>query len=196
MVNAFIVRHPRGLILVDTGIGEGVHELDVAYQPVRHALAAALGEVGLHRTDVMDVVNTHLHFDHCGQNRLFQRVPIHVQRAEYEAALRPDYTVPEWVDFPGASYHLLEGDAEIADGVHILSTPGHTPGHQSVLVETASGPVVIAGHAIFSKAEYEDSAPPQAPTPVSVRSAGRIRAVGPRRVFFSHDDEVWERPVG
>jgi L-ascorbate metabolism protein UlaG (beta-lactamase superfamily) len=92
------------------------------------------------------VVNTHLHFDHCGGNRLFPGVPIHVQRRELaDARTEDNYTVREWVDFPGATYVEHDGDAEILPGVSLLPAPGHTSGHQIVVVETDEGPVVLGG---------------------------------------------------
>jgi N-acyl homoserine lactone hydrolase len=66
------------------------------------------------------VINTHLHFDHCGGNRLFPGVPIYVQRSEREAARRPDYTIPEWVEFEGATYEELDGPAEIESERRLL----------------------------------------------------------------------------
>ena len=75
------------------------------------------------------VVNTHLHFDHCGGNRLFPGVPIHVQRRELaDARTEEDYTVREWVDFDGATYVEHDGEAEILPGVRLVPAPGHTRG--------------------------------------------------------------------
>jgi N-acyl homoserine lactone hydrolase len=101
------------------------------------------------------VVNTHLHFDHCGGNRLFaDRLPIHVQRTELEdARAEDDYTIREWVDFPGAQYVEHDGEAEILPGVRLVPAPGHTRGHQIVVVETDAGPVVLGGDVGYSFAE-------------------------------------------
>ncbi|MGH2498613.1 MAG: N-acyl homoserine lactonase family protein [Candidatus Limnocylindria bacterium] len=195
VVLAFAIRHPRGALLVDTGIGEGEPEVDRAYRPRRRPLADALGEHGLRISDIVAVVNTHLHFDHCGQNAAFAGRPIHVQRSERAAAREPGHTVREWVDVAGAAYALLDGDAQIADGVSALATPGHTPGHQSLVIETAEGVVVLAGQAIFSAAEFAGRASPQASDDRSVASAERLRAIRPRRVHFSHDEAVWEPPA-
>ena len=75
------------------------------------------------------VVNTHLHFDHCGGNRLFPGVPIHVQGRELaDARTQDDYTIREWVDFPGATYVEHDGEAEILPGVRLVPAPGHTRG--------------------------------------------------------------------
>jgi N-acyl homoserine lactone hydrolase len=142
------IDHPDGLILVDTGMIDSTPELDEQWSPTPHPLSEEL----VRRVAV--VVNTHLHFDHCGGNRLFPGVPIHVQRRELaDARTEDDYTIREWVDFPGASYVEHEGEVEIASGVRLLPAPGHTAGHQIVVVETDEGPVVLGGDVGYSFAE-------------------------------------------
>src|SRR5579862_6469879 len=124
--------------------------LDAEWQPTPHPLPDELVE------RVAVVVNTHLHFDHCGGNRLFPGVPIHVQRAELEDALsEDDYTIREWIDFPGANYVEHDGEAEILPGIRIVPAPGETRGHQIVVVETDEGQVVLGGDVGPSFAELE-----------------------------------------
>jgi len=143
------IDHPEGLVLVDTGMIDSTPELDEYWHPTPHPLPAELVE------RVAVVVNTHLHFDHCGGNRLFaDRLPIHVQRIELEdARTEEDYTIREWVDFPGAAYVEHDGEAEILRGVRLVPAPGHTRGHQIVVVETEDGPVVLGGDVGYSFAE-------------------------------------------
>jgi len=143
------IDHPDGLVLVDTGMIDSTPELDEYWHPTPHPLPAELVE------RVAVVVNTHLHFDHCGGNRLFAgRLPIHVQRIELEdARTEDDYTIREWVDFPGASYVEHDGEVEILSGVRLLPAPGHTRGHQIVVVDTDEGPVVLGGDVGHSFAE-------------------------------------------
>jgi N-acyl homoserine lactone hydrolase len=143
------IEHPQGLVLVDTGMIDSTPELDEYWHPTPHPLPAELVE------RVAVVVNTHLHFDHCGGNRLFAgRLPIHVQRIELEdARTEEDYTISEWVDFPGAAYVEHDGEAEILPGVRLVPAPGHTRGHQIVVVETEEGPVVLGGDVGYSFAE-------------------------------------------
>src|SRR5207302_5879947 len=138
---------PNGLLLFETGIGSGNEFIDDVYKVQRHAIDVALAAHGHGRDDVRVIVNSHLHFDHCGNNQRFPGVPIYVQAAEYQATREPYYTVPEWVNFEGADYAVIEGDAQIARGVHVVSTPGHSPGHQSLVFDTADGAVVLAGQA-------------------------------------------------
>ena len=143
------VEHPDGLVLVDTGMIDSTPELDEEWHPTPHPLPTELVE------RVAVVVNTHLHFDHCGGNRLFaDRVPIHVQRIELEdARAEDDYTIREWVDFPGATYIEHDGEAEILPGVRLVPAPGHTRGHQIVVVETDEGAVVLGGDVGYSFGE-------------------------------------------
>jgi N-acyl homoserine lactone hydrolase len=144
------IEHPEGLVLVDTGMIDTTPELDEEWQPTPHPLPYDL----VRRVAV--VINTHLHFDHCGGNRLFPGLPIHVQRRELaDARTQSGYTVPEWVDFSGATYVEHDGEAEILPGVRLVPAPGHTDGHQVVVVETEEGPIVLGGDVGYSFAELE-----------------------------------------
>jgi glyoxylase-like metal-dependent hydrolase (beta-lactamase superfamily II) len=200
-VFAFAVRHPAGLILFETGFGRDSPTINERFKAVHRPIEEALAAYEHAAGDVRGIVNSHLHFDHCGNNPLFPGVPIYVQEAEYRAAHEPGYTVPRWVDFPDADYHRIEGDREIAQGVRILSTRGHTVGHQSLLIETTSGPVVLTGQAIYCKAEYEHIRDtgrllPEYVTPGDeahyLASAQRLIDLPSRRILFSHDATVIE----
>src|SRR5256714_4533226 len=92
------------------------------------------------------VVNTHLHFDHCGGNHLFAGRPIYVQRQELEdARTEGDYTIREWVDPPGVRYEPVDGELELLPGLRLVPAPGHTRGMQVVVGETGGRPVVGGG---------------------------------------------------
>ena len=191
---AFLIRHPAGLVLVDTGVGDGHAGIDKLYAPQRRLLKDELAARGVAVEDVTAVINTHLHFDHCGENRLFAGVPIHVQRVEHEAAQEPLYTIPGWIDFQGAQYELHEGEAELLLGIRLIPTPGHTPGHQSVVIESSEGRIVIAGQAVYDAAEFQGAAPAgEWDDELYATSAASLRDLKPDRVYFSHDAVVWER---
>jgi N-acyl homoserine lactone hydrolase len=201
---AYVIRHPRGIFLWDTGIG--VHpEVDEVFRPVRWSLDSQLARLNLRTSDVAVIGNCHLHFDHAGGNPLFPRVPILAQRVEHEAASGPDFTIPGIAEFEGASYELLAGDAPVWDGLRVVPTPGHTPGHQSLLVETRQGLVVLAGQAFQTASDYARvrlahelrqagyDISPDAETPPWMHL---IEAFDPWRVLFAHDVASWERGPG
>ena len=135
-VFVWTIDHPAGLVLVDTGMIDSRPEVD-DMSPTPHPENIP--------RDVVCVINTHLHFDHCGGNRLFPGVPIHVQARELADARSLEYTIREWVDFDGATYVEHEGEAEVLPGIHLLPAPGHTDGHQVVVVETDAGTHVLGG---------------------------------------------------
>jgi N-acyl homoserine lactone hydrolase len=172
-VYGWAIDGPDGTILVDTGMIDSTAELDEEWGPV----LLPWPETG----DVVAVINTHLHFDHCGGNRRFAGTPTYVQRTELEAAVAPDY-LEEWVRFDGASYVELDGDGELFNGVSVLFTPGHSVGHQSVLVQTDEGLVVLGGDVTYSMRELIDGATP---------SILRIRELHPERVYLAHHERPW-----
>jgi glyoxylase-like metal-dependent hydrolase (beta-lactamase superfamily II) len=184
-VLAFAIRHADGLVLVDTGVGEGSEWIETNYRPRSRDVREALAGAKLDPDQVRTVINTHLHFDHCGQNRAFPGVPIHVQQAELDLALREGHTIVEWVDFPEASYEAVEGDREILEGVSVLATPGHTPGHQSVTVRTGDGLVLIVGQAAQDARSFA--------TGEADASVRRLRELNADRIHFSHDRAVLRR---
>jgi N-acyl homoserine lactone hydrolase len=144
------IEHPDGLVLVDTGMIDSTPELDEQWRPVPHPLPEEL----VARVSV--VINTHLHFDHCGGNRVFRGLPVHVQARELaDARTLPHYTITEWVDFDGVSYIEHDGEAEVLPGVRLLPAPGHTAGHQVVLVDTPDGLVVLGGDVAYTFDELE-----------------------------------------
>lgn len=93
-VHAWVIRHPDGALLVDTGIGTGNPFIDELYRPRITPVADVLRAIGLAPSDIAAVVLSHLHFDHCGQQDVFA-APVFVQAVEHEAAQVPGYTVPE-----------------------------------------------------------------------------------------------------
>ena len=196
----YLVDHPAGLLLVDTGMG--THPaVDAHYRPRRRSLENALARVGVREADIRFLVNCHLHFDHCGGNPAMTGRPVFTQRTELETALRtPNYTLPELVDVAGLRYELLDGEAEILPGLLVVPTPGHTAGHQSVVVRRSDGTVIVAGQSHDTATEYGSDAlawradrdhhsQPLPPTPAWI---DRLQRFDPARVLFAHDNAVWE----
>ena len=202
VVFGFVIDHPDGAIVVDTGIGRGHAFIDEAYHPRVQDLSAALSAVGVDPSRVAAVVNSHLHFDHCGQNPTYYgtSVPVYVQADEVEAARERFYTVSEWATVPDGQLRALRGDEALAEGVRILSTPGHTLGHQSVVVEAAGTRVVLATQAVWDIAEFHHEEASEANVDsedlraAALESIRRLRALDPDVAYFSHHPEVYRRP--
>lgn len=108
-VFAFLVRDGHATFLIDTGVGEGNATIEALYKPRRAELSSTLARHGLVPGGLSGIANSHLHFDHCGNNRLFPGIPIFVQRAEYEAARAAHYTVRRWVEFDRSNYQVVQG---------------------------------------------------------------------------------------
>ncbi|HKW58935.1 MAG TPA: N-acyl homoserine lactonase family protein [Candidatus Dormibacteraeota bacterium] len=197
-VHGFVIMHPRaGAILVDTGVGWGDENVIREWKVVNRHAADALAEHDLSPADVRIVINSHLHFDHCGQNAVFKHAPFYIQRKELERARRDGYTT-QWFDFAGARFELVDGDAEIAAGVRVVATPGHTSGHQCVIVDAADGAAVMIGDAAYTADIYRDGDDADLSDwggQYSDRedwssSLKKVHAMHPRAVHFCHDTRV------
>ncbi|MDT5014249.1 MAG: N-acyl homoserine lactone hydrolase [Mycobacterium sp.] len=177
-VYVHVIDHPDARVLVDTGLTE-LHPAVADMSPRLRPTSA--WEFDLDSIDI--VVNTHLHFDHCGGNHLFSGRPIYVQRRELDDALtQPDYTISEWVDASGLEYVPVDGDLELLPGVELLAAPGHTAGTQVVVVRTGVRPTVIVGDVAVQIGDLDDP-----------RTEGqlRVRALEPALAWLSHEQEPW-----
>jgi N-acyl homoserine lactone hydrolase len=177
-VYVHVIDHLDARVLVDTGMTEAhpaVADMDPTVIPLDTQ------DVDLDGIDL--VVNTHLHFDHCGGNRLFRGTPIYVQRRELEdARSQDDYTIPEWVDAPGVTYVEVDGNLELVPGVRLLAAPGHTPGSQVVVVDTGEHPTVIVGDTAVTARDLDQP---------STEGQRLVRSLDPGQVWLSHAHEPW-----
>jgi N-acyl homoserine lactone hydrolase len=195
-VHGFVVTHPQGALLVDTGVG-GPADVLSDWRVVNRTVADALADIDMTPGDIDLVINTHLHFDHCGQNAVFKHAACWVQRAELARAEVESPDLCGWFDFMNARFELLDGDTEVVPGVRVMTTPGHTSGHQSVVVSTGDdASEVLIGDAAYTSALYQGPAdqklpPGQAADETSWHdSIGRLRGMQPARVHFCHDTAV------
>ena len=186
---------PGGAALVDTGVG-GPQGVQDDWRAVNVAAADALAGLDLSPADISLVINTHLHFDHCGQNAVFKHAAFHVQRAELARARREAPDLADWFDFADARFELLDGDTEIVPGLSVMTTPGHTAGHQSVVIRGADGDDLLIGDAAYTPRLYsgpdDQKLPPgqAADRDAWEPSRGRIRASGAAPVHFCHHTDV------
>jgi N-acyl homoserine lactone hydrolase len=194
-VHGFLIKHPDGAGMVDTGYGTNT-ELIKDYRAVNAPVAAALRRHDVDPADIRWVINSHLHFDHCGQNAVFPHAPVYVQRPEYERRNDRDYTVVDWLQYAGARWELLDGEREIVTGVRVVTSPGHTTGHQSIEIDTSEGPALMTGDACWTIDIFQGEAPKDGmmdDRPTFLESLEKLRRRKPASVHFCHDNRTWHR---
>ncbi|CCH79154.1 hypothetical protein BN12_4030029 [Nostocoides japonicum T1-X7] len=152
----------RGWMLIDTGMDDDLSRApslvwgatpladDIRPDlPHSETLTARLDELGVSPQDITHIVNTHLHFDHAGNNHRFPHATVHVRSQQIQdTADRPGSYPIRWN--PNApSTHPIDTDQQIVPGVHVIATPGHVLGHQSVRIELTDSPdMLLCGDAI------------------------------------------------
>lgn len=164
----YLIKHRQGWFLWDTGVADAVAALPDGLAPADpkavlwrrpKTLAAQLDQLGVKPSDLRGMAVSHTHPDHVGNVELFPATMLYVQKAEYEwpgadnqPRFKPEHPVTK-----------LEGDRDVfGDGsITILSTPGHTPGHQSLLVRLPrTGAIVLSGDAVHFKANWDNRGVP------------------------------------
>jgi len=219
-IPGYAVIHERGTVLFDTGLHEPlIHSSDelgaLAAMFTPELTADDLAEVQLTRAgidpgSVTHVVNSHLHFDHCGRNGPFPHAVTLVQADEWEAAQHP--TKYAYVGVPldeigGGDLRLVDGAVDVfGDGTVVLvPTPGHTVGHQSLLVRASTAPdadsALLVGDACYVRRMLAARLTPGFAIDVAGQLASyetleRHEAQG-ARLIFSHDIDEWDAvPAG
>lgn len=165
-VLAFLLSNGEEKVLVDSGVC-GVTETSQFLRYFRRTpeqtLEAQLARLETEPDEISIVINTHLHIDHCAGNVLFRNARCLVQRKELDYWRDPlrVHRQAYKIELLEAGFELLDGDAEVLPGVRVMFTPGHSPGSQSVLVETAGGLYVLPGDAVphFSNMEVRAGEP-------------------------------------
>lgn len=168
--NAYLLRRAGEWILWDTGIEDSIAKEpggkiiahDIRGIVVR-TIAAQLADIGLTPADVGKVILSHAHFDHVGNAALFPHATWYIQRREHQAMFGPDfdkygYAPPLYEALEQAKVELMDGDLDVfGDGsAKVISTPGHTPGHCSLLVRLAkAGPIVLAADVAHDRFNLE-----------------------------------------
>jgi glyoxylase-like metal-dependent hydrolase (beta-lactamase superfamily II) len=208
-VSSYLIVHPRGKVLFDTGIhcdaltdpvarlGKRVAGLFAIRSRAGEDVVSQLAILGLRPDDIQYVVTSHFHFDHCGCNTSFPRATFLVQRAEMELARseRSRYNPKDW-DQP-LEYRLIDGEHDLFGDGRVVCVPtyGHTPGHQALRVRLDGGDVILAADACYLRRTLEEMH-----LPTVVHDAEAMRASLTRlrelrdagaRIFYGHDPEFW-----
>jgi 4-pyridoxolactonase len=201
-VYSVLIEHPDGLFMFDSGYDlELVNEVlpfELPEQTPEQTVPAQLAKCGFKPEDVDALINSHLHFDHCGANKHLPKATTYLHRDELRQARTPEPFerlgyADKGFDHAGASFSLLEGDVEFAKGIHLFHTPGHTVGHYSLLVELeGSRPLLFMADVSYTTAAYaNDQQAGFHNNPVDgVRSIRRIKRLAKEwdaQVIFTHD---------
>jgi len=198
--NCYLMHHTQGWLLWDTGVTDAIAALPNGAAPADpraihwyrpKTLAAELDAVGVKPSDIKYLAISHTHPDHVGNVEMFPQAMLLVQKAEYEwpnplgvGRFKPEHPVKK-----------LEGDYDVfGDGsVTILSTPGHTPGHQSLLVKLPkTGAIVLSGDAVHFKSNWDNRRVPsintdKESTVTSMQRIADVMAKEKAQLWINHD---------
>lgn len=210
-VAAYLIETDDGRrILVDTGMhrkhiddpgatfrGRPISRYITPVMRQADEIGGRLGEIGLATTDIDILVSTHFHFDHAGNHADFSGARIIAHReAVQHARENPHLFPPEIWDLPHLDYELIDGDFDLAPGVTLLVTPGHVPGHLSVVVRLPrSGTMILAIDAILLREAIElDEWSGQMDAVLARASGRRLAEIAQRErgvLIPGHDPNIW-----
>ena len=207
-VFSLYIDHPDGKMLIDTGFEKGWVERKLPFekptQTEDQLIVNQLAKVGVKPEDIDIVVNSHLHFDHCSNNKLFPQARFIFSKSELRHAYVPDpwerlgYD-PDLVVMPGMKMELLElgtFEYEVLSGITLIETPGHSNGHLSAIIRPGGDtpPLVFPFDVAYTRHNLEDRVLMGLHTdPVELLdSMNRIENIARRiggKIFFSHDPD-------
>lgn len=211
----FVLKSRWGTVLLDTGPGDpakndGLHSSWT--RSPEQEVVTALRSVGVEADELDWVILSHLHYDHCSNLELFPQAKFVVQAEELRAAvdpIRPQRGMYEF-GFPGVNppwatvtsqLHTVRGDTQLFPGLQLMLLPGHTPGLQGVLVQTAGGPHLIAVDLVSVLDNWGAGGPDDWVAPgihvdlaACERSFERIRDTG-ARVIATHDWRTFDHSL-
>ncbi|HBF39712.1 MAG TPA: hypothetical protein DDW50_20655 [Firmicutes bacterium] len=161
------IDHPEAKIVVDTGVSDPKAPGAVDCQHVhteKQTPLEQLKKLGVKPEEIKYLVITHLHYDHAGAMNLFPNAKVIVRREELKEAYVPmakddiNYYRPDF-DRKDVNYDLIPNglDIELADGITVLSVPGHTVGTQCVVIKTSEGPVIYAADSVYWYKNWEEN---------------------------------------
>ena len=204
--NCYLIAHGDDLMLWDSGYSDLMAVLPGGMVGprstaiVKKTLAAQMAELGIKPEQVTRIAFSHTHMDHVGNANMFTSATLYIQQAEYDAAFGTEsakfgFVATQYDKLRASPVVKLNGDYDIfGDGsVLILSTPGHTPGHQSLLVRLPrTGVVVLAGDAAHFKENFDNRRVPvfnfnKEQTVQSMDKLARVAAAEHAQLWINHD---------
>lgn len=204
--NCYLIKHAKGYMLWDSGYSDSIAAMPdglktpISVVHVTKGLVAQLKELGLTPADIKHIAFSHTHSDHVGNANLFTAATLYMQEAEYNAAFGPD---AQKFGFVAANYEKLRANPVVKlkgchdvfgdASVNILDTPGHTVGHQSLLVRLPkTGNLVLSGDAVHFRENWEARRVPSmnvnaAQTLESMGKIADVIAANKAQLWINHD---------
>ncbi|MGC8616339.1 MAG: N-acyl homoserine lactonase family protein [Desulfurella sp.] len=201
----FLVDLGNDKVLIDTGISFESKSNIAQVQNKAETPKEALSKLGIDTNSITYIIQTHLHFDHAANTKQFAQAKVIVQLEELKAAnfydknLEHGY-VDEDIKNPNINWQPIVGMKNLFDGnIFILPTPGHTPGHQSVVVKLNNyGPVIIAGDVAPLKENIENNTAPGVASNskdayYSILSLKEFASFLKAKIWYGHDPEFFSK---
>ncbi|HWU64174.1 MAG TPA: N-acyl homoserine lactonase family protein [Ensifer sp.] len=212
-ITAYLMETDEGWVLFDTGLDEANLRdpsrlkqlyIDTGWDPPpvikpHHEMERQLAEIGIGFGDISTVIISHLHADHSGHIKHMPQAKFIVSRREYDFAFSgeaPSYFFPSDYDMPEIDWTIIDRDTEFMDGISIVETPGHSPGHQSLIVTLPkTGKVVLAADVGDLMINFTDEILPGGATDdvAALASIRRINALVREKqamLMLTHDPEL------
>ncbi|MBZ9626014.1 N-acyl homoserine lactonase family protein [Clostridium sp. FP2] len=217
-VMAILIDHPDGKILYDVGCNpkamegywpEWLREAFPFYKTDEQDLQKQLALCDTKPEDIKTVILSHMHVDHAGYLDLFKHADVYVPKADYEHALTlvhlcPDSAkhgvyIKEDLEVPVKQFHLVEEDFYIADGIEIISLPGHAPGVLGIVVHLErEGTIIFPQDCIYTSENY---GPPAKASGIvfdsiaffnSIEKVRKLQKKYNAKVMYAHDMEFFK----
>jgi N-acyl homoserine lactone hydrolase len=188
-VPCYLIKHDKGTLLWNTGLplsvaGKGPVTLDVGSLVYDHSIVEQLAAMHIEPRDLTYVAFSHLHSDHAGGANAFFQSQVLMQKTEWDSALagNPEFEAPLFEKLKNANLTIIEGDYDVFgdDTVRIVYAPGHTPGHQALLIKLdKTGPILLSGDAYhFRESRAQRHVPKfNYDAAMSLRSMDKIEAL-------------------
>lgn len=204
----FLIEHPKGRLVWDSGLSDQLvakqegAEAWIFHLSMKKGLLSQFEEIGLHPNDIDYFALSHIHNDHTGNANYFTSATLIMQQKEYEIAfntVKKPFNYNDYKELKGSKVKKLNGDHDMfEDGsVQFIATPGHTPGHQSLLLKLEnSGTIIISGDISYYKENYEQQGIPtfnadEEESRASILKIKQLVADNNAQLWIQHDKNLF-----
>lgn len=205
----FLIMHPKGNVMWDTGLSDQLADKKeglvnwIFHLYMHKTVKEQLAEIGIGLTDIHYLAFSHMHIDHTGNANYFKSATLLMQETEYDEAFdtsKKPYNYSDYQDLKDSKCIKLKGDYDLfGDGtIQFIATPGHTRGHQSLLLRLPNtGPVIISGDITYYHDSYQNNGIPtfNADREESIKSLEKIKKLVDEQhaqLWIQHDKTMFD----